>query len=607
MMNVVALTLLIATLSAASVWSPPPQQKEHPKENLILKEGHRVIVVEYERDVEKPESGKPLPEPSRESGSYLSSGIGEEFREKLKETVSVLPNLGQGLSTPEAASSPPTEHHNHGVKELVCDMYGKCKEKISSVIGKGKDKATDTISSTEEEIKDGPVESVKNKGKEYVEKGKLMGEASVEKAKGVAEEVSVNVKKGGKDAVDKAKDVGQETVEKSKNVGQDAIDKAKSTGEKLAEIVGEAGKRVLEKQRRVGEKMAENVEGVKNAVGEKTEQAMEKTKSKGEDLAGKVSEKAKEMGETGSEVAEEVKKNLTEIVHRAWDVAYDAWMYLVSPENVRSVMGLVHLLAFATTYGICIWVTFISSHVLARALSRQQFGVVQSRLYPVYFRSLAYGTGLSWLGHLFDRKGRVGNSFQSYNLLTSLAVVLANMLFLEPRASKVMFERLKLEKEEGRGRDIADMVAETVTTTTTTTVTAVSPPTTTFNAPSSTATTVTREREAQETAKSRVMKLNRKLKSLNTYSSFLNVLTLMGLSWHLVNSVQWLHRCLLATAVTPGEATVIIPGGNIVRESYFSVPRESKIKGAVRCDAMPTSSYYVLVVASIKALAETLI
>ncbi|XP_068658188.1 late embryogenesis abundant protein At3g53040-like [Aristolochia californica] len=570
MINILALSLLIATLSAASVWSPPPQQKDNPKENLILKEGHRVIVVEYEREgVRIPDSEKSVPELSHE-GSSLPSEVGKELKEKLKETVSVLPNLGEGLSTPEATSSPHTDHHTHGAKDLVCDIYGKCTQKISSVFGRAKDKVADMTSATKEGAKDGvdgkeSVEKAKRVGEDTVKKAKKVGKESVEKAEGVAEELTAKVKEGGRDALEKAKDVGQAAVEKAKNVGQAAVHKAKFSGEKLAEKVEEAGKRAFEKQKhvgeeavekpkRVGEKLAENMEGgVKRAVG-KTKQAMEKTKSKGEDLAEKVKEareglmeKTKEMEETGSQVAEEVKKNLTEIVHRARDVAYDAWMYLVSPEYVRSVMTLVHLLAFATTYGICIWVTFISSHVLARALPRQQFGMVQSRIYPVYFRTVSYGTCLSWLGHFFDRKRGVADGFQGFNLLASLAFVLANMFFLEPRASKAMFERLKLEKEEGRGRDIADMVAEPVHTTTTTTTNTASPAetrggtTTAFSAPSTTATTI-RERETHETAKSRVVKLNRRLKSFNTYSSFLNVLTLMGLSWHLVYLAQRLQE-----------------------------------------------------------------
>lgn len=95
-----------------------------------------------------------------------------------------------------------------------------------------------------------------------------------------------------------------------------------------------------------------------------------------------------------------------------------------------------------------------------------------------------------------------------------------------------MFERMKVEKEEGRGRDMADVLAEPASTTTTATTT------TAATTPTSTAFGVARTTVAavdQEVVKGRMVKLNKRLKMLNHYSSFLNVLTLMGLTWHLVH------------------------------------------------------------------------
>lgn len=47
-------------------------------------------------------------------------------------------------------------------------------------------------------------------------------------------------------------------------------------------------------------------------------------------------------------------------------------------EAADVLAAVLHLRAFATAHGACVWVTFVSSHVLARALPRQQFGVLQS-------------------------------------------------------------------------------------------------------------------------------------------------------------------------------------------------------------------------------------
>ncbi|CAA6663839.1 unnamed protein product [Spirodela intermedia] len=231
----------------------------------------------------------------------------------------------------------------------------------------------------------------------------------------------------------------------------------------------------------------------------------------GEGPAGgtKAEEKAKELRRNVTERAVEVKKNLTDIVHRAHEVVYDAAAYVCTAETAAVAAAVAHLLAFATAYGACVWVTFVSSHVLAGALSRHQ--------------AMAYAVG----GAALTAAGRS----QRYLLLGSLVLVLVNMLFLEPKATKVMFEKMKMEKEEGRGRDMADLGMET-TTSTTATATA-TPTTATFGV---TRTTVTQEPLTdKEAAKNRILKLDRKLKALNTYSSFLNVLSLMGLTWHLVH------------------------------------------------------------------------
>lgn len=82
-----------------------------------------------------------------------------------------------------------------------------------------------------------------------------------------------------------------------------------------------------------------------------------------------------------------------------------------------------------------------------------------------------------------------------------------------------MFERIKIEKEEGRGRE--DMSGERSRT----------------EHPREASTTAD-----QDAVRSRIIKLNDKLKNLNSYSSLLNILNLMSLTWHLVYLAQRLHH-----------------------------------------------------------------
>ncbi|GMP79080.1 hypothetical protein CsSME_00034756 [Camellia sinensis var. sinensis] len=103
---------------------------------------------------------------------------------------------------------------------------------------------------------------------------------------------------------------------------------------------------------------------------------------------------------------------------------------------------------------------------------------------------------------------------------------------------KVMIERMKIKKEEGRvslNTDTSSKAADRVVEPTAT------------PAPgadiTSTPPSMTRmpERAEQEVVRSPVVVLNARLKKLNTYSSFLNVLTPMVLSWHLVYLGQLLY------------------------------------------------------------------
>lgn len=110
-----------------------------------------------------------------------------------------------------------------------------------------------------------------------------------------------------------------------------------------------------------------------------------------------------------------------------------------------------------------------------------------------------------------------------------------------------MFNRLKLEKEEGRGRDrsnaptrvmdtvVSDSTGAFPTTTTTT-------GTTGTVTTAATTTTTSAGRVEEDVVKTKLDGLDKRLKKLNSYSSLLNIMSLMGLTWHLV----YLSQCLRA-------------------------------------------------------------
>ncbi|XP_041017648.1 uncharacterized protein LOC121259909 [Juglans microcarpa x Juglans regia] len=457
MMNLLSFCLLLTSLAAAGVWSPSPErqkQRQGDGQDVIVKEGHRTIVVEYEQDGQpntivsiSPEQHhirKPDSIASAEGGiSSAASGMVENVKENIKEASSFLPNLGQGLSQSSENGEIRESYVTH--KELICDALGKCKHKIASAMGKAKEMVSKTAH----------------------------------------------------EAIDKTKEVAHEAKEEAK-------EKAREVGEAAGHTLGKSKETVPRKAREVEERVKECVKDAKDI-----------TKTIGEDIARNVSdrvemakedvvEKAKEAKQTAEHAADKLKtdqskKKLSWKFERGREVGRDAAKYVKSPETMSCLMCVINLLGLATAYGMCVWVTFISSYILAGVLPRQQFGIVQSKIYPVYFSTMAVSIGASLMGLLLGNTKSLFSSkaerFQGYYLLASLLMVFFNMLFLEPRATKIMFERIKMEKEEGRERGTDS---------------------------------------EQEIIRIRIVRLNDKLKKLNTYSSFLNILTLMALSWHLV-------------------------------------------------------------------------
>jgi hypothetical protein len=208
------------------------------------------------------------------------------------------------------------------------------------------------------------------------------------------------------------------------------------------------------------------------------------------------------------EFADEAKEELKSFVpgsKRTWKDVF-----------IRKPVGMLlaltralHLFAFSTIYGSAVWVTFVSGLILSKHVPRQQFGYVQSRMFPVYLRILALGEGLllvlhSLLNPWFSSENI--ERMQLLNFVVMIASTLLNAYVVEPRATKVMFERLKVEKEEGRGLENAANPLDAT--------------------------------KVLEDQKKKLKSINEQFKTLHTYSSALNLISLGGLTchlWHLAN------------------------------------------------------------------------
>jgi hypothetical protein len=124
------------------------------------------------------------------------------------------------------------------------------------------------------------------------------------------------------------------------------------------------------------------------------------------------------------------------------DRADDVWkkMKWITATYFLGTCRAAHLFTFSSVYGSSLWVTFLSGYLLSRAMPRQQFGFVQSRIFPAYLRLAAGGQAICLVLfltlHPWSNADR-HEKLQHFNLFTVLLSTLANVFFLEPRATKV--------------------------------------------------------------------------------------------------------------------------------------------------------------------------
>lgn len=119
--------------------------------------------------------------------------------------------------------------------------------------------------------------------------------------------------------------------------------------------------------------------------------------------------------------------------------------------GVLPFAALLHMAAFGTWFGANIWTTFFAGITMFKNLPRQQFGSLQAKLFPLYFQ-LGAGCTVA-MALTASRMGvSVGPS------IVSLVATLANLLYLEPKATSVMFQRYDREnlglKNEAIDKDL---------------------------------------------------------------------------------------------------------------------------------------------------------
>lgn len=116
-------------------------------------------------------------------------------------------------------------------------------------------------------------------------------------------------------------------------------------------------------------------------------------------------------------------------------------IFLKRPEGIFLLLTrALHLFTFSTMYGSSFWVTFVSGLILSKYIPRQQFGYVQSRIFPVYLRILIVGQSVLFILHSILHPWFIEDGVERWELSNfglMIASTLINAYVLEPQATKV--------------------------------------------------------------------------------------------------------------------------------------------------------------------------
>lgn len=130
--------------------------------------------------------------------------------------------------------------------------------------------------------------------------------------------------------------------------------------------------------------------------------------------------------------------------------------YFGAPAVSAAATSFAHLLFLGTFTGAAVYTSFFAGILMFKNLPRQTFGRLQSKLFPVYFWILVT-TALAAFGTLAASTPggapAAAATFGGRALLAAAAASLANAVWLEPRATEVMFERYAIENRYPGGAE----------------------------------------------------------------------------------------------------------------------------------------------------------
>ncbi|GLD73311.1 transmembrane protein 205-like protein [Lates japonicus] len=121
------------------------------------------------------------------------------------------------------------------------------------------------------------------------------------------------------------------------------------------------------------------------------------------------------------------------------------------------LIKVLHLLVLSFSWGMQVWVSFIAGFALVWQVTLHTFGLVQSKLFPVYFYCLLGSNFVSLAVYAVYHPRELLDWHESVQMvLYFVALIMAglNAQWFGPAATEVMFQMREVEKEHGLGNQI---------------------------------------------------------------------------------------------------------------------------------------------------------
>lgn len=111
----------------------------------------------------------------------------------------------------------------------------------------------------------------------------------------------------------------------------------------------------------------------------------------------------------------------------------------------------LHLAAAGTWLGVNVWTTFFAGITMFKNLPRQMFGKLQAKLFPLYFILTTACSAILLASTTLGPLSAVATPYVNNVLILGTVTSAANLFFVEPAATAVMFERYDLENGPNPG------------------------------------------------------------------------------------------------------------------------------------------------------------